>query len=124
NGNTVELKDKSEAEARLDNIANLIKGDVSELRNIIAMQPKNKVRVLFGVKTTDDNKQYQTVYTKRFLKNNNTNYSHLDRDVADSKANGAYSNVEFYVGDLKEYTVEPTSFEAPGTDTKLPFDFG
>lgn len=110
NGEVVELKDKSEAEARLDRIADYFKGDYSELRDVLSLQPKNKVKCMFGVRTTDDNKQYQAVYTQKFLKNNVTNYSELDKKLQEKKANGAYPTTEFSVCDLKEYTVEPTDF--------------
>lgn len=119
-GTVVELKDKSEAEARLDKIADYFKGDFSELRNVIAFQPKNKVKCMFGVKTTDEGKQYQAVYTEKFLKNNISDYSKLDEDVTNRKNAGAYSNVEFSVVDFKEYTVEPTDFTS---SNDLP-DFG
>lgn len=111
-GEIVELKDKSEAEARLDKIADYFKGDFSELKNVISLQPKNKVKCMFGVRTTDDGKQYQAVYTQKFLKNNITDYSKLDEDMQNRKANGAYANTEFSVCDLKEYTVEATDFSS------------
>lgn len=132
-GEVVEIKDKTEAEARLDNIEAYFKGDFSELREIIALQPKNKVKALFGVKVTEDNKQYQAVYTQKFLKNNITDYSGLDVDMQTRKANGAYPSTEFEVCDLKEYSVEATDFtttstqesEAPfETDSSSPWFFG
>ena len=110
NGEVVELKDKSEAEARLDKIQDYFKGDFSELKNVIALQPKNKVKCMFGVRTTDDNKQYQTVYTQKFLKNNITDYSKLDKELQERKNAGAYPTTEFSTCDLKEYTVESTDF--------------
>lgn len=100
----------TDCEAGLECIENYFKGDFSELQNIISMRPNNKVKVLFGVKTTDDGKQYQAVYTEKFLKNNVSDYSKLDEDVLNRKNAGAYSNVEFSVVDFKEYTVEPTDF--------------
>lgn len=111
-GKVVELKDKSEAEARLDKIENYFKGDFSELRDVIALQPKNKVKCMFGVKTTSDNKQYQAVYTQKFLKNRVSDYSALDEDLQNRKANGAYPDTEFEACDLKEYGVEPTDFSS------------
>lgn len=122
NGEVVELKDKSEAEARLDHIQDYFSGNFSELRSAIALQPKNKVKCMFGVRTTDDNKQYQTVYTQKFLKNNVTDYSKLDEELQDRKAAGAYPTTEFSVCDLKEYTVESTDFGSNGVSDDLPFD--
>ena len=117
NGEVVELKDKSEAEARLDKIQDYFKGDFSELKNVIALQPKNKVKCMFGVRTTDDNKQYQAVYTQKFLKNNITDYSKLDEELQERKNAGAYPTTEFSTCDLKEYTVESTDFnKAEDTD--------
>lgn len=121
NGEVVDIKDKSEAEARLDKIQDYFKGDFTELRNVIALQPKNKVKCMFGVRTTDDNKQYQTVYNQRFLKNNVTDYSKLDEELQGKKAMGAYPTTEFSVCDLKEYTVEATNFES-GVNNETPFD--
>lgn len=115
-GNIVELKDKSDAEARLDKITNYFKGDISELKNILALQPNNRIKVMFGVKTTDDNKQYQAAYTQKFLKNSITDYSKLDKDLQDRKAAGALANTKFSICPLKEYTVEPTDF---GTTTSF-----
>lgn len=120
-GSVVELKDKSEAEARLDKIADYFKGDFSELRGVIALQPKNKVKCMFGVRTTDDNKQYQAVYTQKFLKNNITDYSKLDEELQERKANGAYPDTEFSICDLKEYSVEATEFSAQKDDEEMPF---
>ena len=109
-----------DCECRLEHIEDYFKGDFSEVKAITKLQPNNKVKVLFGVKNSDDNKQFQAAYTDMFLKNNTTDYSRLDKNVQERKANGGYSSVEFAVTDLKEYNVEPTSFNNPVTD--LPFD--
>ena len=132
--NTWVMVDKPEdCEARLEHIDEYFKGNFKELKDVIALQPNNKVKVLFGVRTTDDNKQYQAVYTQMFLKNNITDYSKLDKDLQERKAAGAYPTTEFTVGDLKEYDVESTDFSNSGTDNapfpndtagSSPWDFG
>lgn len=122
NGEVVEIPNKADAEARLDKVQDYFKGDFSELRNVIALQPKNKVKCMFGVKTNDEGKQYQTVYTQKFLKNNVTDYSKLDEEMQERKANGAYPSTEFSVCDLKEYVVESTDFNAGSTGGDMPFD--
>ena len=120
--NTWVMIDKPEdCEARLENIAEYFKGNFKELRDVIALQPNNKVKVLFGVRTTDDNKQYQAVYNQMFLKNTITDYSKLDVDLQERKAAGAYPTTEFTVGDLKEYNVETTNFSDPASGTDMPF---
>lgn len=99
-----------DSEAMLDHIDDYFKGDVKELKNILSYQPNNKVKVLFGVRTAEDGRQYQTVYTRMFLKNNVTDYSRLDREVQETKASGALSTSEFDVTELHEYVVTPTDF--------------
>lgn len=109
--NTWIMVDKPEdCEARLDNIAKYFNGDFKELKDIISLQPNNKIKVLFGVKSTDKG-QFQAVYTNMFLKNNVTKYDKLKDNLQERKAAGAYSTTEFEVVDLKEYTVEATNFE-------------
>ena len=105
------LKD---SEAALENIADYFKGDVSELKTIISYQPKNKLKVLFGVRNTDDNKQYQTVYTKMFLKNGVSDYSKLDKNVKETQDAGALSTSVFDCTDIHEYVVESTTFTPQG----------
>ena len=92
-----------------------------ELREVIALQPNNKVKILFGVKTTDDNKQYQAIYNQMFLKNVTTDYSKLDENLQERKAAGAYPTTEFTVCDLKEYNVESTDLSNSGAAGDMPF---
>lgn len=127
-----------DCEARLEHVEDYFKGDFSELREIIALQPTNKVKVLFGVRTTDDNKQYQAVYTQMFLKNNITDYSKLNANLQERKNAGAYPTTEFIVsgkvtvGGLEEYNVEATNFSNSGSsdmpfpkaEESSPWDFG
>lgn len=110
-----------DSEAMLENIPALLKGDFSELRNIIGYQPNNKVKVMFGIRTADDNKQYQTVYTRMFLKNNVSDYSRLDADIAAAREAGSYANTEFDTSDLHEYVVVSSSFsQQPATPAAAP----
>ena len=116
----VMVDNPEDCEARLENIAEYFKGNFKELRDVIALQPNNRVKVLFGVKNTDDNKQYQSFYDQMFLRNITTDYSKLDANLQESKAAGAYSTTEFTVCDLKEYNVEATNFSNSGSND-MPF---
>ena len=119
--NTWVMTDRPEdCESRLENISEYFKGNFKELRDAIALQPNNKVKALFGVRTTDDGNQYQAVYTQMFLTNSTTDYSKLDAEVQERKANGAYPSTEFSICDLKEYVVEATNFN--NTTSSMPFD--
>lgn len=110
------IKNLADAEAKLDKIESYFRGDVSELKSVIGLQPNNRVKAMFGVKTTDDNNQYQAVYTKKFLKNIVNDYSKLDEDLQARKNAGAYPSVEFLAEPIKEYTVESTDFSSPAND--------
>lgn len=121
NSTWVMVDNPQDCESRLEKIENYFRGDFSELKEVIKLQPNNKVKVLFGVRTTDDNKQYQAVYTQMFLKNNVTDYSKLDADMQERKNAGAYKNTEFVVEELKEYVVESTNFSNSPTNADLPF---
>ena len=112
-----------DCECRLENIEDYFKGKFTELKDAINMMPNNKVKVLFGVRTTDDNKQYQDVYTKMFLSNATSSYDRLSKDVQDRKDNGSYPNTEFIIADLQEYTVEATNFNTnTNNNGEMPFD--
>lgn len=113
------IDNPAEAEAGLENIENYFKGDFSELKEIMSYQPNNKVKLCFGVKTTDDGKQYQDVFIQMSLKNGNSRYDKLEKAIEERKAMGGYPHTEFAVCDLKEYTVEATSFNEPNTDTNI-----
>lgn len=98
-------------EIMFEHVEDWFKGNVQEVRDAVAIQPNNEVRALFGVRTTDDNKQYQTVYTQKFIPmtaKKSTAYAALDKEVQERKTAGAYPSTEFEVCDLKEYKVTPT----------------
>ena len=117
-----------DSECRLDEIEKYFKGDFTELRSAIALQPTNKVKILYGVRTSDDNKQYQTTYTRMTLKNSVTDYSKLDADVMEMKSRSTSASVaqtEYRVDDFQEYKVEATPITESTATTEssdLPFD--
>ena len=119
NGSWVMKANPEDSEARLEGIANYFKNDFSELKTILALQPNNKAKVMFGVRS-NDGKEYQTVYNQMTLKNGVTDYSRLDKDLKDRLQAGAYSTTEFSICDLKEYVVEATDFTEVSTND-LPF---
>lgn len=116
NNEWVMIEHPEDAEARLDHIADYFKGDFSELQQLLQYQPNNKMKILFGVRTTDDNKQYQAFYMDMVLKNGVTDYSRLDKDLQERKEaaseSSALKNTYFEVCPLKEYEVKPTQIEA------------
>lgn len=104
-----------DCEARLAEVEKYFTGDISEIKEIIGYQPNNQVKVLFGVRTAEDGRQYQTFYNRMFLKdsvtkNNSDGYLKLAQDVEDTKSRGAMGSTEFIIDDLQEYVIVPTNF--------------
>lgn len=116
NGEWVMVDNASDCEAGLEKINDYFKGNFKELKDIIALQPNNKLKICFGVRTTDDNKQYQAFFTQMPLKNSITNYSKLDKEIQERKnsanSSSSIAHTEYDVEDLHEYVVEATTFES------------
>jgi hypothetical protein len=93
-----------------EEIQKMFKGDFSAIKDAIALQPNNKVKVLFGVRNTDDGKEYQDIYTATVLRNSATSYSKLQEKVEEVKNNGGLSNRTYEFCELKEYKPTPTDF--------------
>jgi hypothetical protein len=135
NGSWILKDNASECVFALEHIKEYFKGDFKELKEALALQPNNKVKLLYGVRTTDDGKQYQTVAAREdlILHNNagNTAIAKLEGRLAEMKNNGSYSNTEFKVQELAEYDVQPTNLETAsgtkgsedaGSDNQMPWD--
>lgn len=103
---------------KLEKLKDYFKGDVSEIKEILALRPNNKIKLLYGVRTTDDGKQYQQVCARdKFILRSNANenaISKMDADLKDAYDRGSFSNVEYKVQKLQEYDVQPTNLESTG----------
>ena len=104
------IDNPDDALARLEHVQEYFSGKFQEISDIVTFQPENKLKVLFGIKTTTDNKKYQDVFTRMFLRNTVTDYSKLDGKVKEVQNAGAYPNTVFEVCDLHEYVETPTNF--------------
>ena len=117
NGVWVKKEDADNYKFVLENIKDYFKGDFKELKEALKLQPNNKVKLLYGVRTNDEGKQYQAVCTRgELVLYNNANASaltRLERDLTNAKQNGAFQNVDYKVCELQEWTVEPTNLEQP-----------
>lgn len=127
-GQIVTRDNPADAEGRMDKLNNCFNGDFTEIKNLIASRPNNKIKVLFGVKTTDNNKQYQDVFIRKFANNRvgvdaSTNlYTAINKELIKAKENGAYPKTEFEACPLKIYSVKATTFAA--TDNAEAFGGG
>lgn len=110
----------ADCEASLEHIEDYFKGDFSELKTIIGYQPNNKMKVLFGIKTNDDGKQYQVIYSRKFMNNRTSDYTSLEKEVKELQNAGSMANTEFKFAELQEYVVSNTNFESSEA-ADLPF---
>ena len=125
NGTWVKKDNADECVFGLENIKDYFKGDFKEIKDAIALQPNNKVKLLYGVRTNDEGKQYQTVCTRGdLILSNSANVNaltRLEKDLASAKQNGAYANTDYRVCELKEWDVKPTNLDKPADTSDLPF---
>lgn len=107
----------------VEDIQAFIKGDFTSIKNILGYQPTNKVKICLGVRVdSNTGRLYQTVYTKRFMRNSSTNYSALDKDIkadiAYAQTNNKALNTTYFAGPIKEFELQATSFTP--TNVEMP----
>lgn len=129
NGNVVKHPNSSECEARLDNIMKIFDGDFKEIKTILGYQKDNYSKMLFGVKTIEDGKEFQDVFMECFLTNGNPNNARFAKVLKDFINGGrqAYNNTyfgelnpngELIVSELKERVLTPSTFTE--SDSTIP----
>ena len=105
----------------LEHIKEYFAGDFSEIKEAIALQPNNKVKLLYGVRTTDEGKQYQSICTRNGMILHNSAGSNalakLEKELGNAKDRGSYANTEFKVQELAEYNVTPTDLSNAPVET-------
>ena len=117
-GKWIMKEDPSDSEVSLD-MAALFRGDVRELKELVALAAAYTVKGAVGIRTVENEngtRQYQTVFTRKFAKNAVTDYSRIDAAITEFQNAGGASNTEFSTQPLHENVVEATSFAAPDND--------
>jgi hypothetical protein len=110
------MKDNPEDSEVSLNLNKLFAGDVSEISSLVEPAAEFAVKAAVGIRTTDDGKQYQAVFTREFAKNSVTDYSKLDAAITEFKNAGGAPNTEYDCSPLHENVVESTKFVAPNTE--------
>jgi hypothetical protein len=118
-----ENPNKEACECSLDNIDNYFKGDISEITKALEMFPDNIVDVCFGVRTTDEGKQYQSFFKEEFTRGGARSHNNIVRALDKAKERGAYATTDFSTGEFKEFAVKVTEFKPQPEEDQLP-DFG
>lgn len=119
-GKWVMKDDPSDSEVSL-NLGDLFKGNVKEIAELVKLATNYAVKAAVGIRTTDEGKQYQQVFTRKFVKNGVTDYSKLDAVIAEFKSNGGAPNTDYDCTPLHENMVEETKFKE-NTASEMPFD--
>jgi hypothetical protein len=128
-----------DCEGRLDKVQEYFKGDISELKEFCTYMPDNCVKLLVGVRTDDQGKQFGTVYTRVTLRNGAKSYTPLKDDIEGSQSAqdtvwtndpvGVIENIKEYKEDVKEtnlsnapaVTQDPFAAAAALPEDDLPF---
>ena len=120
NGTWIMKDDASDSEVSL-NLQQLFAGNVSEISELVKLAGAYAVKAAVGIRTNDEGKQYQAVFTRMFVKNSVKDYSKLDQAIQEFKNNGGAANIEYDITPLHENKVEATQFEAPAATEENPF---
>ncbi len=133
--NTDVKPEDCECRLELESFEKLFKGDFSEIKEILGLQPNNKIKVCLGVRTdSNSGKMYQSVYTRKFISNAATNYNSLEKllqqDITYAQSHGKTLNTEYSSDFVHEYTIIPTTFTpsdnvvSSGTENSDDLPFG
>lgn len=109
----------AESVCLLDHVEDYFKGDLSEIREILAYQPDNRVKVILGIRTNNNGNQYQAAYTKQWMKLGTSNYKNVVKEIEDAEKAardaGREPSTRFVVGPLEEVTLQATNYPAPSS---------
>lgn len=106
----------------LEHIKDYFSGNVSELEEALKLMPNNKLKLLYGVRTTDRG-QFQAVNTRSgfFLRNSSNNLNGIQRQLDGATA----GNTEYKACWLAEYTPNTTDLSSSASapaDNAMPWD--
>lgn len=107
------MKENTEDSEVSLNMDALFKGDVSELRELVNTAKAYTVKAAIGIRSVENEngvREYQAVFTRKFLKNAVTDYSKLDAAITEFQNAGGAPNTIFSTEPLHENVVEATEF--------------
>lgn len=106
----------------------LAEGNGKELEEALNLKPDGLIRVILGVRTTDDNKTYQTFIPADFLsygsapvqKDGKRIFTYAQRIIDNWQKDGRNGNETYSAEPVKEYATKPTVVEE--FEEHTPFD--
>ena len=117
-----------DCEGQLYDIKNYFNGNISELQKYCKLIPTNRLKLLVGIETNSEGRQYMVVYSRISLRNGATSYKpfkdQLDNDMQYAREHGnefstIYSDDHAgIIKDIHEYVekVQETDFSKPADD--------
>lgn len=129
-----------DCEGWLENVKDYFTGNISKLKEYCSYMPTNRVKLLLGVRTDDQGRQFNTVYTRLTMRNGAKSYTRLKDNIEGNQSAsstvwsndplGIISEIKEYNEDTKESNLAPPAAQDPfaagaalpeaGSD--LPFD--
>lgn len=100
-------------------MAKIVAGNVSPVSDAIKHQPNNRIKLLFGVRTTSDNKQFQDVCTRLPIKFWDNTYTRVFKELNEMLENGSYASTDFGESPYPfiKHEENPTSFSPSNEGT-------
>lgn len=126
--NGVWTASKNPGEITIDHWDWIMNGNVTEMNEFLAAWPDNKVKVILGVRTDDENRAYQTFLCESGIGQKSTFFGNGIRvDAASGKYLAAekaiaefkekYANTDFSAKPVELWTVTPSAVEETSTDS-------
>lgn len=94
-GNRQQIENISDAVLMLDDIKNYFNGNIQEIHQLVKLSKDQRFKLLLGVRTTDDNKQYQTIFKELPMRIGTRSTNYLNKKLQEAFSAGKYSNVDF-----------------------------
>ena len=121
NGSWIKKENHKDGIFYLEHLKDYFNGNIQEIKDAINLQPNNKIKLLYGVRTTEEGKQYQTVCTREKLMAYNAAGSKteakIERELTRIKEAGGMPTTEYKVQPLQEYTVQPSNLSNAAPDS-------
>lgn len=115
---------KNPGRLTIDNWGKLCNGDVTEIREYLKLQPENRVKVVLGIRSTDDNKNYQTFLSSAFIGNGSrvdiTSGEYTAARKAIDKWNEYHSGSSFSAAPVKEWSQSATEVTDQSENGDMP----
>lgn len=103
-------KELAESECLLEKVDDYFKGDVSEIKDIVMFQPKNRFKIPFGVRTDKDGNLRQTVFTGYPMKLTLMDYSGFERFMLKEHNENRHMSETYTYNGLTDFSVTPTNY--------------